>query len=237
MKRSLIILCAALAIIFLLVEKEAYSYSFPINSNQMNLNHNFAYTWGMSEPLETNSIITEASLTLSNINNWQIEPDYLYVHLLDSAPAGVSSDNDVQGEGDYFGSMGLLLFTYTDDNESSYTNGRGKIKWENPAEDFIYHFDLSALATLNAYLKDGILGFGFGFDPDCHYNFDGISFHLLTELVPDPPIIDPDPPIIAPDPPITDPDPPASVPEPGTLILLGAGLTGLAFFRRYNLKK
>jgi hypothetical protein len=228
MKRLFIILIAALVIISLSPARSAYafSYEFDLDPEQLSLNHNFAYTWGFSQGLGEKEILTGATLTFKNINNWVVEPeDILYVHLLDSVPEGIISYHDLQGEGDYFGNMGILLFPFTDDNETAVYNKKGKIKgWENPAEDFIYSFDTSTLPTLNAYLKDGIAGLGFGFDPDCHYYFDTITFNLLTEVIPDPPSPGPNP----------DPPGPAPIPEPGTLLLLGAGLSGLTFFRRYN---
>ena len=87
MKRSFIILCAALAIICLPIVKDAYavSYDFSLSPNLLNLNHGYAYTWGISQVIGSDEVITEATFTLSDINNWRIETDYFYVHLLDDA--------------------------------------------------------------------------------------------------------------------------------------------------------
>jgi hypothetical protein len=242
MKRLFIILIAALAIISFSAADNAYavSYEFGLGSDELNLNHNFAYTWGLSEETEEKEIITGATLTFTNINNWVAdEPDTLYVHLLDSAPDGIRSYNDSRSEGDYFGSSGILLFTFTDDNESELRNKKGKLTgYDNPAENLIYDFtsNPTAFEALKSYMENGILAFGFGFDPDCHYNFSEIKFTLLTELVTPDPVIDPDP-STPDDPQPIDPPGPASIPEPGTLVLLGSGIVALAFFRKCNFKK
>ena len=221
MKRSLIILCAALAIISFSTGQDAYavSYEFSLGPGDLNLNHNRAYTWGLNLSLEVNETITGASFTLQGINNWAIEPDFLYVHLLnlDSVPEDEIKSHNDNTNGDYFNGKGIHLFTYSDENQYPVYRSNGSIKkWENPAEDFTYNFNISNLEFLTSYLGDGI--FGFGLDPDCRYYFTEIKFTVWTEMP-------------------TGGGSGNEIPEPGTLVLLGSGIIGLAFFRRYNLKK
>ena len=117
MKRSLIILCAVLAFISFSAVKDAYafSYEFSLGPDQIDLNHNRAYTWGLSLSLGENEIIQAASLKLEGINNWKIEPNYLYVNLLDNPHPEIKSYGD-QNDGftDKFSGQGTYLFTFSD---------------------------------------------------------------------------------------------------------------------------
>ncbi|MCE5229893.1 PEP-CTERM sorting domain-containing protein [bacterium] len=194
-----------------------FTYS-PMPANLQDLDHSYYYSWGIQANIDASSIVG-ARLTINDINDWQIESnDRLYVHMFDEAPvlstrisSNVTRGTDYEGGGDRFAGQGSLLFTYTDDND--YTqwqriNGWWRQVSYNPAEDLIYDFSMQDLSTLRMFLANG--GFGFGFDPDCHYNNCGISFTIYTENTPTTPV----------------------VPEPATGALMLIGLGGMAGYRR-----
>jgi hypothetical protein len=60
--------------------------------NQFDLDHHSAYTWRIDNVNLTGQTITGATLTFTNIRNWDSNPNMLFIHLLDSArSAGVAS--------------------------------------------------------------------------------------------------------------------------------------------------
>lgn len=145
----------------------------PPDPDILDLDHYYAYKWGFDLGFSTaDTPITEATLTFTDIYNWRIENDHLYIHLLDDARLGLRALWDGQGGGDYFDGQGVLL-----------------INWNDPAEwdktkDLVITFNADQLAALNAFGADGRIGFGF--DPDCHYYNKGISFRIVTAAVPAP---------------------------------------------------
>jgi hypothetical protein len=78
----------------------AGNYTFTDNTDFNSLAHGTAYTWGLSgttynsllSSVQSGQNITSASLTISNIYDWQVEPnDVLYVNILGGINAGASS--------------------------------------------------------------------------------------------------------------------------------------------------
>ncbi|MEJ5259600.1 MAG: hypothetical protein WHS88_05360 [Anaerohalosphaeraceae bacterium] len=137
------------------------------------LDHYYAYTWGINLGFKTTDTpIVAAELVFKEIYNWRVEEDHLYVTLLDNAPLGLKWYWDGQGGGNFFAGQGLLLIDWNDPEE-----------W-NQTKDLVITFDAAQLAALNAYGADGKIGFGF--DPDCHYYNKGIQFKVVTAAVPAP---------------------------------------------------
>ena len=197
MKR-IMFFCGLLLILGFGVNANAYVYTWTPNPADLNdLDHHKYYTWGINWPeiVGNGSLITAATISIANINDWTVEDgDILYIHLLDGPTTGVTEYSDNQGGGDNFAGLGIQLTTYSD------TNGSNSENWS-------YSFDSSQLDTLKLYAADDGM-FGFGFDPDCHYYNDGITFSIQTS---------------------------APVPEPATMLLFGVGLCGLAFVGRKKL--
>ena len=139
------------------------------------LDHRKYYTWGVDRPWdlvhdEMFEDAVGATLSFSQIRNWNSKPNVLYIHLLDDAPKGITTGTDNQGGGDYFAGQGVVLKVYV--NLPSYP------------QNLTYTFTDPEVDALNLYAADGL--FGLGFDPDCHFYNCGVELEIETALTPVP---------------------------------------------------
>lgn len=183
----------------------AYTFT-PSDAKLGNLDHNYAYAWRINSPglktdLANGMVIETAVLEISGIRDWKREPDILYINLFDrstSFASDVARSWDGEGGGNYFQGRGVFVGQWSDTD--------GPYGLSAPGHDLAFNLGaLGFLDELTTYAADGL--FVFGFDPDCHYYNNGISFKITTGGT--------------------------SVPDGGvTLILLGGALLGLYGLRR-----
>ena len=62
----------------------------PSNTDLSDLDHYYSYTWGIDNVVPAGQIITGAKLTITNIWDWTVEDDILYVNMLDNPASGVN---------------------------------------------------------------------------------------------------------------------------------------------------
>jgi hypothetical protein len=199
-----------------------YDGSAP-QSDLYDLDHYKIYLWGIQWSLPQGEEITSATILINDIYNWDDQYNILKLYLLDNV-----KKNDSPSRVD--------VITLTDDQRTDpkfeigyYEDAPGRSatrvkfsdylplysqEWipgppEQNAIDISYTFSEAQTDALTAYLTSpnpyGYNStFGIGFDPDCHFYNNGITLVIET----------------------------AAVPEPATMLLFGAGLAGLAAFRR-----
>lgn len=162
----------------------------PVNLND--LDHHSVYTWRIDNITVNPSTITSATISFDNIRNWDSNYNVLHIHLLDTAKyAGVASfiddpTNSVPvtdytddfSNNRYHGNSGWLVANGTAD-----TFLKDKTFTSSPV-DYTYTFSAAELTALQQYLAHGE-DIALGFDPDCHYFNDGITFTLNFTPVPE----------------------------------------------------
>ena len=167
----------------------AHAGSYELKPNPVDLwelDHHYYYSWGINWSIPTGEKIVDATLSISHIDDWTNEAnDALYIHLLDNPNSGTNKFYDAESYGDNRGDPSLNTQGITGpmiDTYSDHTAG---------SENLSYSLkDLGLLNTLNAYIasapSSGKANFGFGFDPDCHYDNCGVKLCIQTAPVPEP---------------------------------------------------
>ncbi|CAN5380699.1 hypothetical protein BH20VER3_BH20VER3_17720 [soil metagenome] len=188
-------LLAALATVFLAASAQATvtSLSFqPTPADMYDLDHHRLYTWRIDNISLTGQAVTSATLSFTNIRNWDSNPNVLHLHLLDTAlnPGVASFVDDPTGS--------IPVRDLTDDFVSTrYHNDSKWLLKAGTADTFLadptftttgvnytINFTASQLQTLSAYIANGN-DLAFGLDPDCHFFNDGIKFTMSLTPVPE----------------------------------------------------
>lgn len=167
--------------------------SFQPNPVDMNdLDHHLAYTWRLDNVSLSGMAITGATLSFTNISNWDTNPNVLHLHLLDTASnPGVASFVD-----DPTGSVPVTDLTddfisarYHSDPQWLVKSGTADTFLADPTftttgVNYTFNFSASQLQTLASYIaNNGDLAFGL--DPDCHFFNDGVNFTMTLTPVPE----------------------------------------------------
>lgn len=224
--RKLILLLAALVLIGLPAVASADTVTFQApatganqglgGAKQFDLDHHMAYTWRIGGVDLTGKSITSATLTFRNIRNWDSNKNMLFIHLLDTAKnAGVGSFQDAPAtqvpvidiNDDFAGQRYLSNPLVAAGTGNTFLTQQS---FSTTGTDFVYTFTADQLKVLSTYFLNGS-DIAFGFDPDCHFWNDGISFSFTTA--------------------------PTATPEPATLALLGTGLAGMYYRRKRQQQK
>jgi hypothetical protein len=199
----------------------SFTKGFPTtNPNEFELDHYYMYSWKLRN-VDLDGAITAASITFHEIRNWDSSANQLFMHLLDTARFdGVSRFRDASTSDDppvtirdnwdpafypsgLVGTSGSALITPGTGN----TTLSAAPSFGTSPVDYTYNFTASEILKLAEYIgATSAHTVALGFDPNCHYWNDGITFTITTSGGTSTP----------------------PIPEPGTMLLFATGAAGIA---------
>ena len=188
------IFCALVAVALSpLAQATVTTLSFsPTPADLNDLDHHSAYTWRIDNVSLSGFALTSATLSITNISNWDSNPNVLHLHLLDTAiksgvasfiddPSGSTPATDLTDDfinGRYHNDPNWLVKAGTADTFLADP------QFTTTGVNYTLNFNASQLQTLSAYIGNGN-DIAFGLDPDCHFFNDGIKFSMNLSPVPE----------------------------------------------------
>lgn len=185
----------ALATLFVAVSAQATvtTLSFqPTPADLNDLDHHSLYTWRINNINLTGQAVTSATLSFTNIRNWDSNPNVLHLHLLDTAinsgvasfiddPSGSTPQTDLTDD--------FVSTRYHNDPNWLVKAGTSDTLLGNPTftttgVNYTLNFNASQLQALSTYIANGN-DIAFGLDPDCHFFNDGVKFTMNLTPVPE----------------------------------------------------
>jgi len=164
----------------------------PSPADLNDLDHHQVYTWRIDNITINPAMITSATISFNNIANWDTSANVLHMHLLDSARlAGVASFVDDPTNTSPVTDLtdDFISTRFHSNSHWLVANGTGDTflkdkSFTNNPTDYTYTFTAAQLVALQQYLANG-QNIALGFDPDCHYFNDGVTFTLNFTPVPE----------------------------------------------------
>jgi hypothetical protein len=160
----------------------------PSPSDMGDLDHHLVYAWRIDNIAPGSPVnVTSATLTFTNIANWDSNPNMLFVWLMDTAAhPGVTTVQDVDASqvpvvdiaDAFLGSMPGLV------SDATKKTKLFQHSFTTTPTTYTYTFTSLELTALTNYINSGH-DIAFGFDPDCHFFNDGITFTMSYSPVPE----------------------------------------------------
>ncbi len=183
-RRCLPVALGALSLLCLATTSRATVLNYTPNPADLyDLDHHYSYSWRIDNiNLPSNALIESATLTFTNIANWDSNPNMLFVYLLDTAThSGVNSFQDhplyeapVGDITDHFANGAVIPSLVS--GTTAMTKLFQKSFTTTPTT-YTYTFTASQLTTLMNYIGNG-KNVALGFDSECHFFNDGITFSI-----------------------------------------------------------